>query len=100
MLYNSIQVRCDISFFFSILPGARFRALSAGVHCTLRVALGVYTAPPVGNACERMWINVLNYYGVKRVQQKLKHFVKKQPKKKCFSGNFFEKQTRQTGFYL
>ena len=26
------------SFFLYILPGARFRALSAGVHCTLRVA--------------------------------------------------------------
>ena len=26
-------------FFFYILPGARFRALSAGVHCTLRVIL-------------------------------------------------------------
>ena len=25
-------------FFLYILPGARFRALSAGVHCTLRVA--------------------------------------------------------------
>ena len=27
-----------LSFFLYILPGARFRALSAGVHCTLRVA--------------------------------------------------------------
>ena len=27
-----------LSFFFYILPGARFQALSAGVHCTLRVA--------------------------------------------------------------
>ena len=27
-----------LSFFLKILPGARFRALSAGVHCTLRVA--------------------------------------------------------------
>ena len=25
-----------LSFFLYILPGARFRALSAGVHCTLR----------------------------------------------------------------
>ena len=28
----------SLSFFLYILPGARFRALSAGVHCTLRVA--------------------------------------------------------------
>ena len=27
-----------LSFFLYILPGARIRALSAGVHCTLRVA--------------------------------------------------------------
>ena len=27
-----------LSFFLYILPGARFRALSADVHCTLRVA--------------------------------------------------------------
>ena len=28
----------SLSFFLYILPGARFRALSAGVHCTLRNA--------------------------------------------------------------
>ena len=28
-----------LSFFLYILPGARFRALSAGVHCTLRVGV-------------------------------------------------------------
>ena len=28
----------EVSFSIYILPGARFRALSAGVHCTLRVA--------------------------------------------------------------
>ena len=27
-----------LSFFLYILPGARFRALSTGVHCTLQVA--------------------------------------------------------------
>ena len=32
------QTRRQISFFLYILPGACFRALSAGVHCTLRVA--------------------------------------------------------------
>ena len=28
----------NLSFFLYILPGARFRALSTGVHCTLRGA--------------------------------------------------------------
>ena len=32
-----ILVTFFLSFFLYILPGARFRALSAGVHCTLRV---------------------------------------------------------------
>ena len=36
MLGNYLQQ--TTSFFLYILPGARFRALSAGVHCTLRVA--------------------------------------------------------------
>ena len=33
----SVLVYLDTFFFLYILPGARFRALSAGVHCTLRV---------------------------------------------------------------
>ena len=35
---NPELVWAFLSFFLYILPGARFRALSAGVHCTLRVA--------------------------------------------------------------
>ena len=31
------DVGSSFSFFLYILPGARFRALSAGVHCTIRV---------------------------------------------------------------
>ena len=34
----NLYMLMDFSFFLYILPGARFRALLAGVHCTLRVA--------------------------------------------------------------
>ena len=37
-LVRSHCLRIHPSFFLYILPGARFRALSAGAHCTLRVA--------------------------------------------------------------
>ena len=37
-LINSACLSFFLSFFLYILPGARFRALSAGVHCTLRGA--------------------------------------------------------------
>ena len=37
--FSVVVMLCHfLSFFLYILPGARFRALSAGVHCTLRVA--------------------------------------------------------------
>ena len=37
-LLFTISLPQAFSFFLYILPGARFRALSAGVHCTLRVS--------------------------------------------------------------
>ena len=39
-----------LSFFLYILPGARFRALSAGVHCTLRIFLDLMAVVKVRDA--------------------------------------------------